>query len=209
MGNTFGAVNYCQRYPQFCASVEATAGAFPATTFDQQSNNMQAAQPMQQQHSPLGSLAAFKGKRLDKTNRHLNAHKNMFHFSPLGDMISPVFNIGFFVAGVIVVVKVLMALIAMIKSKLGMGLASHHLNSSGEHLQMLLDRRRKRSAGSNEEPEPIVESNQHLDGLTAVVMSALESQQCLQRMSCELGSLVRQYDTVNIVDGSVSKISFA
>ena len=120
-------------------------------------------------------------------------------------MISPVFNIGFFVTGVIVVVKVLMALIAMIKSKLGMGLASHHLHSSGEQLQMLLDRRRKRSTANKDskqqEPEPIVESNEMLDGLTAVVMSALETQQCLQRMACELGSLVRQYDPVHIVDG--------
>ena len=123
-------------------------------------------------------------------------------------MIYPVFNIGFFVAGVIVVVKVLLSLLAMIKSKLGAGLASHHLHSSGEQLQLLLDRRRKRSTGSWDEedkkqpgPEPIVESNEKLDGLTAVVMSALESQQCLQRMACELGSLVRQYDSTNLIDG--------
>ena len=118
-------------------------------------------------------------------------------------MLYPVFNVGFFVTAVVVVVKVMLAIIAMIKSKL----ASHHLKSSGEHLQLLLDRRRKRSAGSwdakdkQKEPEPIVESNEKLDGLTAVVMAALESQQCLQRMACELGSLVRQYDPIHLVDG--------
>ena len=118
-------------------------------------------------------------------------------------MLSPVFNIGFFIAGVVVVVKVMLAIFAMIKSKLAGGLASH---SSGEHLQLLLDRRRKRSAGNKDdnkqqEPEPIVESDEKLDGLTRVVMSALESQQCLQRMACELGSLVRQYDPIHLVDG--------
>ena len=122
-------------------------------------------------------------------------------------MLYPVFNVGFFVTAVVVVVKVMLAIIAMIKSKLAGGLASHHLHSSGEKLQLLLDRRRKRSAGSwdakdkQKEPEPIVESNEKLDGLTAVVMAALESQQCLQRMACELGSLVRQYDPIHLVDG--------
>jgi len=72
MGNTFGNINYCQRYPQFCASADLAASgrptAFPATAFDQQQqqsgnvNMPQAAQPIQQQHSPLGSMAAFKGK---------------------------------------------------------------------------------------------------------------------------------------------------
>ena len=42
--------------------VPVGSGAFyPNAMYDQGGNRMQIAQPIQQQHSPLGSLAAFKG----------------------------------------------------------------------------------------------------------------------------------------------------
>lgn len=51
--------------PMFGVPPPQPAGAsnfYSKSMYDQGGNRMQATQPFQQQHSPLGSLAAFKGK---------------------------------------------------------------------------------------------------------------------------------------------------
>lgn len=132
-----------------------------------------------------------------------------------GDLIYPVFNIGFFLVGVVVVVKVLLSLAALIGAKLFHGIIPRSIDD-------LLNRKRR----SIDEVEETPLDQAKLDGLTAVVMAALDSQQwyvkiqslfdkvytwyCLfdylysqQRMICELGAFVQKYDSVHLIAGYV------
>jgi hypothetical protein len=83
-----------------------------------------------------------------------------------GDLIYPVFNIGFFLVGVVVVVKVLLSLAALIGAKLFHGIIPRSIDD-------LLNRKRR----SIDEVEETPLDQAKLDGLTAVVMAALDSQQ--------------------------------
>lgn len=103
-----------------------------------------------------------------------------------GDLLAPIVNVGFFIVGVAIIVKLLLSLAALIKIKIetvkGIGHPIH---------------RRKRSSPSS----PGSDSGEELDGLTSVVMAALDSQECLQRMTCELGAFVHRYDKANLITG--------
>ena len=83
-----------------------------------------------------------------------------------GDLIYPVFNIGFFLVGVVVVVKVLLSLAALNGAKLFHGIIPRSIDD-------LLNRKRR----SIDEVEETPLDQAKLDGLTAVVMAALDSQQ--------------------------------
>lgn len=139
------------------------------------------------QHGPLGSIAAFKG-----------------------DLLYPAFNIGFFLVGVIVVVKLIFYILALIKAKLsakllvpaalllggkgvaaGVGLGA--LDSTEDEDILGLRRRKKRAATDALQSQ--------VDGLTAIVMTALDSQECIQRLTCEIGTFVQKYDTTNVIAG--------
>ncbi|XP_046439007.1 uncharacterized protein LOC124190425 [Daphnia pulex] len=128
----------------------------------------------QQMHSPLGTLAAYKG-----------------------DLIYPVFTIGFFLVGVVVVVKVLLSLVALLGAKLFHGFIPRSIDD-------LLTGNRKRRSIDEVDDTPLDQAK--LDGLTAVVMAALDSQQCQQRMICELGSFVQKYDSVHLIAGLAERL---
>ena len=81
-------------------------------------------------------------------------------------MIYPVFSIGFFIVGVVVVVKVLLTLLGLLAAKLFHGAVPRSLDD-------LLDRKRR----STEEDSALPVDQERLDGLTAVIMAALDSQQ--------------------------------
>ncbi len=76
------------------------------------------------------------------------------------------FTIGFFVLGVIVVVKVLLSLLALLGAKLFTGFVPRSLDE-------LLNRKRR----SIDEVDGSPVDQEKLDGLTSVVMAALDSQQ--------------------------------
>lgn len=97
-----------------------------------------------------------------KVNYTFNlARFNCTHYS-IGDLIYPIFTVGFFLLGVIVVVKVLLWILSLFKAKL---LYAFVPRSADE----IFDRKR-RSADS-----PVDQIK--LDGLTSVVMTALEAQE--------------------------------
>ncbi|KAI9556666.1 hypothetical protein GHT06_016456 [Daphnia sinensis] len=126
-----------------------------------------------QQYSPLGTLAAYKG-----------------------DLIYPVFTIGFFLLGVVVVVKILLTLIGLLGAKLFHGFIPRSFDD-------LLER--KRRSIDEVEDSPIDQAK--LDGLTAVIMAALDSQQCQQRLMCELGDFVQQYDSAHLLASLAERLA--
>ena len=83
-----------------------------------------------------------------------------------GDLIYPVFTIGFFIVGVVVVVKVLLAIVGLLGAKLFHGFIPRSIDD-------LLNRKRR----SIDEVEETPLDQAKLDGLTSVVMAALDSQQ--------------------------------
>jgi hypothetical protein len=87
---------------------------------------------------------------------------------PTGDLIYPVFTIGFFLVGVVVVVKVLLSLVALLGAKLFHGFIPRSIDD-------LLTGNRKRRSIDEVDDTPLDQAK--LDGLTAVVMAALDSQQ--------------------------------
>ena len=105
-----------------------------------------------------------------------------------GDLISPIINVGFFITGVVIVVKVLLYLVTLIKAKFFV-VKKVVIKDRTDDLN-----RGRRAAPDGHHPD-------QLDGLTSVVMAALESQQCLQRMMCELGTYIHQYDQANLIAG--------
>ncbi|XP_057374065.1 uncharacterized protein LOC130694942 [Daphnia carinata] len=124
-----------------------------------------------EQYSPLGTLAAYKG-----------------------DLIYPVFTIGFFLLGVVVVVKILLTLIGLLGAKLFHGFIPRSFDD-------LLERKRR----SIDDNSPIDQAK--LDGLTAVIMAALDSQQCQQRLMCELGDFVQQYDSAHLLANLAERLA--
>lgn len=120
-----------------------------------------------QQHTPLGNLAAFKGFLLKTKDKVFVFQKvylyNQTFFSTSGDLIYPVFTIGFFIVGVVVVVKVLLSLLGLLAAKLFL--------VAPRSLDELLDRKRRSVDGST------LVDQAELDGLTSVIMAALDSQQ--------------------------------
>ena len=99
-------------------------------------------------------------------------------------------NIGFFVIGVAIIVKVMLWLAALIKMKVEkVKGAIHSIHST--------HRRKRGSPLSADGSDP----DETLDGLTSVVMAALDSQECVQRMTCELGAFVNRYDKSNLITG--------
>ncbi|KAK2713911.1 uncharacterized protein LOC136040903 [Artemia franciscana] len=96
-----------------------------------------------------------------------------------GDLLYPVFTVGFFIFGVIVVVKMVLFFINAIKGKLG--LVELHGRSS-------------RSGRAMEDKNGLEELNR----LTAVVMSALNTDECLKRTLCEAGRISKKFDDNNL-----------
>ena len=90
----------------------------------------------------------------------------MLNVNSIGDLIYPVITIGFFVLGVIVVVKVLLSLLALLGAKLFNGFVPRSIDE-------LLDRRRRSIDPMDGGPV----DQEKLDGLTSVIMAALDSQQ--------------------------------
>jgi len=81
--------------------------------------------PTFETHTPLGSMAALKG-----------------------DLIYPVFNIGFFILGVVLVVKFLLSMVGLLQSKL-------HLLAGEEAAD---GKRRRRSINTNPEVQDRLDS---------------------------------------------------
>lgn len=118
----------------------------------------------QQQHTPLGNLAAFKGMlRICQTVICLLRIDRILLLPKTGDLVYPVFTIGFFIVGVVVVVKVLLALLGLLAAKLFHGVVPRSLDE-------LLERKRRSIDNETIDQEK-------LDGLTSVIMAALDSQQ--------------------------------
>jgi hypothetical protein len=84
-------------------------------------------------------------------------------------LIYPVFTIGFFLVGVVVVVKVLLSLFALLGAKLFHGFIPRSIDD------LLSGGNRKRRSIDEVDDTPLDQAK--LDGLTAVVMAALDSQQ--------------------------------
>ena len=164
--------------------------------------------PAYETHSPLGSLAAFKGNScfsFSMKNRQsfiIIINNEMIRYDmnwPAGDLVYPVLNIGFFIIGVVIVVKVLLALLGLITAKLSGLKATGH--GGGGDGAVVLDRKRRSL-------DPAAEAKaDRLESLTKVVMAALDTQQCMQRMTCELGSLVTQYDSAHLLSGIASRMA--
>jgi hypothetical protein len=136
-------------------------------------------------HTPFGNLAAFKGKVLNLT---LIKYFNTVLVA--GDLLYPVFNIVFFIVGVVLVVKIMLTILGLLKAKLVAGTVA----------DVFIDRKRREIRNHLDANAP------QIDFLTNIVMEALDSQECMQRMMCEVSSYVEQLAKDQLFSNIADKI---
>ena len=107
-----------------------------------------------------------------------------------GDLLYPVFNIVFFIVGVVLVVKIMLTILGLLKAKLVAGTVA----------DVFIDRKRREIRNHLNEHAP------QIDFLTNIVMEALDSQECMQRMMCEVSSYVEQLAKDQLLSNIADKI---